>query len=175
MDQLPAAGLWTADPTRTTASFEAANFIVNRVPGTIAVRSGAVETDQQGRPTSVSAVLDSGSITTGNPRRDKDLRATRFFNVANHPIMSFTSTVITSDNDGGWTVAGALAVGEKMAPISLTVQLRQPSDAGTVQVVARGSIDRAAAGIKAPSFMIGRAVLVTIDAVLSLAPTRVTV
>jgi hypothetical protein len=57
----------------------------------------------------------------------------------------------------------------------LEVELRRASRAETVRVVARGTIDRAAAGIKAPSFVIGRQVDVSVEAVLSPAPAHVDV
>ena len=173
MYTLPAAGLWTVDLTSTTASFEVSNFFVNRVPGTLAVRSGAVRTDDQGRPTTIEAVLDAASIATGNARRDKDLRSARFLDVAEHPEMRYTGSTVSATEEGGWTVTGSLVVGGCEAPMDLEVSLRRSSVAGTLQVVARGTVDRAAAGIKAPSFMIGRHVDVTIDAVLSLTPAHV--
>jgi len=166
MTTLPGAGTWTADPAATTASFAVSNFLVSTVPGTITVTSGEVRTDEAGRPTTVSAVLDARTIATGHPRRDKDLRAPRFFDAERYPEMRFTS-VSVAESDGGWTVEGTLRVGTHEAPMRLAVELQPSSRPGTVSVVARGTVDRAAAGIKAPSFVIGRQVQVTVDAVLS--------
>ena len=67
MQTLPTVGDWNVDVASTTASFEVSNFVVNRVPGTIAVRSGSVVTDARGRPTSVSAVLDAGPSPPATP------------------------------------------------------------------------------------------------------------
>jgi polyisoprenoid-binding protein YceI len=132
-----------------------------------------VQTDDRGRPTTVTAVLDIASIATGNARRDKDLRAARFFDVAVHPEMRYSGSAVSATDDGGWTVTGSLTVGTHEAPMDLEVSLGRSSVAGTLRVVARGTVDRAAAGIKAPSFVIGRRVEVTIDAVLTLAPAHV--
>ena len=175
MHTLPTTGHWNVDTTATTASFEVSNFVVNRVPGTITVHSGSVRTDERGLPTEVSAVLDAGSIATGNARRDKDLRAPKFLDVAKHPDLRFSGTSVTPAGDGGWTVDGTLSVGTHQSPMRLEVELRRSSRPDTVQVVATGSIDRAAVGIKAPSFVIGRQVQVSIEAVLTPAPARVDV
>lgn len=166
MNTLPAPGRWTVDVTETTASFVATNFVIARVPGTIGVRSGWVDTDQHGRPTAVGALLDPSSIATGNPRRDKDLVGPHFFNVTQHSALVFRSSSVTSRQGGGWTVEGLLAVGTHDAPITLDVELAA-AEAGCVNVVARGHVDRVAAGIKAPSFMIGRQVQIEVAAVLS--------
>lgn len=173
MHALPAVGDWNVDVASTTASFEVANFVLNRVPGTIAVRSGSVSTDGDGRPTTISAVLDATSIATGNARRDKDLRSPKFFDVANSPDIRFTGTSVTPADDGGWTVEGTLSVGTQESPLRLDVELGRASRSDTVRVVARGSIDRAAVGIKAPSFVIGRQVQISVEAVLSPAPAHV--
>jgi polyisoprenoid-binding protein YceI len=144
------------------------NFVFNRVPGTIEVRFGSVQVDPEGRLTAVSAVLDASSIATGNPRRDKDLMGPRFFNVSEYREMLFTSTSVAPSVEG-WTVEGLLTVGPRQAPITLEVELVAPAESAGVTVRARGSVDRAAAGIKAPSFVIGREVLITVEAVLSAA------
>ena len=175
MNTLPTVGRWDVDVASTVASFEVANFVVNRVPGSITVRSGTVLTDERGRPTHVSAVLDAGSIATGNARRDKDLRSQKFLDVANSPEIRFSGTSVTPTDDGGWTVEGTLSVGTHGSPMRLDVELQRSSRPDTVSVVARGSVDRVALGIKAPSFVIGRQVQISVAAVLSPAPARVDV
>lgn len=167
MNTLPTPGRWTVDVSATTASFVAGNFVFARVPGTIAVRSGWVETDEDGRPAAVGAVLDPSSIATGNPRRDRDLVGPHFLNVSQHPALLFSSSSVTPREGGGWTVDGTLAVGLHNAPITLDVELAAAPDPACVTVVARGCIDRVAAGIRAPSFMIGRQVQIEVEAVLS--------
>jgi polyisoprenoid-binding protein YceI len=137
------------------------------IPGTIAVRSGWVETDEHGRPAAVGAVLDPSSIVTGNPRRDRDLVGPHFLNVSQHPAILFTSTSVTLREGEGWTVDGTLAIGERDVPITLDVEVTAASDPSCVTVAARGCLDRVAAGIKAPSFLIGRQVRIDVDAVLS--------
>jgi len=172
VNTLPQTGTWTADPAATTARFEVSNFLVSTVPGTITVTSGTVETDELGRPTTVSAVLDARSIATGHPRRDKDLRAPRFFDVDRQPEIRFSGSS-AAGVEGGWTVEGTLLVGRHAAPMTLTVEHRPTDDPGTVAVVARGTLDRSAAGIRAPAFMIGHRVQVTVHAVLSPVPAEV--
>ena len=95
--------------------------------------------------------------------------------MAHHSDIRFTGTSITPAGDGGWTVEGTLSVGTHEAPMRLDVELRRAARAETIRVVARGRIDRTTVGIRAPSFMIGRQVDVSVEAVLTPAPAHVDV
>jgi len=160
-------GTWTVDPSATTASF-AVNELFTEVQGTIPVTGGRVEVGGSGSPLIVDAVLDISAIDTGKPRRDKDLRSKRFFDAERAPVMRYTSGSVTRTAEG-WTVDGVLRVSGREVPLTLAVT-HDVAPAGPAseeqRITATGRLDRRDAGIKAPSFLIGREVRITVSATL---------
>ena len=169
LTHLLAQGTWRVDPSTTVASFSVSNFGFNRVTGTIAVCSGHLAVDADGWPRGLESVLDATSIHTGNAKRDADLRSPRFLDVERHPELRFRSDAITR-HESGWRVDGHLTVGDTATPLKLEVRepLRGADRVDELSVTAQTVLDRAAAGIRAPAFLIGRVVAISITATLRL-------
>ncbi len=153
------AGTWTVRSGRTTAAFEVRNFGVNRVRGTIPVRTGTVEV-RDGEVLAVQAELDLGALDTQNARRDADLRKPTLLDSAAQPAMTFTATGARRRDDG-WEVTGELRLRGTSCPLTLTVV----PDGGT-RVRAAGTLDRAPLGMRAPRPLIGRYVRIVVEAEL---------
>jgi hypothetical protein len=85
-----AAGHWTVDAARSTATFRVGN-LGKEATGTVPVIEGVIDVGADGLPVAISGTLDLSAIDTGIPRRDKDLRQRRFLDLDQHPVMSFTS------------------------------------------------------------------------------------
>jgi polyisoprenoid-binding protein YceI len=147
------------------AGFTVRNFGVRRVSGAFAVRSGEVVLDGEGRPVTASAVLDAASFATGNPRRDRDVRKPHLLGVEAYPTITFTAERF-EPVPGGWLAHGTLAVRDRRAPLTLTVEVEQHGDRAdpTCRLTCRGVLDRAAAGVRAPRVLIGRRVEIEVTA-----------
>jgi polyisoprenoid-binding protein YceI len=155
-----AAGRWTVDVARSTATFRVAN-LGRTVTGTVPVVDGTVDVDADGRPTAISGTLDLGCIDTGNARRDADLRKPGLLDLDRHPTMTFTADTM-SPTPGGWTVAGQLTARGTRVALDGDVEVSVLD--GVTTLTARTRLDRRAIGVRAPRFMIGRQVDITVTA-----------
>lgn len=161
-----AAGTWAVSDSRTRVSFAVGNL--GRVAhGTVACSHGTVEVDGAGTPVRAFAELDLNSVDTGISKRDADLRKPWLLDIGRHPVMTWRCDRFVA-TDGGWTAEGELTV--RGTPVPLTVTGRPEAaalDGEWLRVRAEAVLDRTAVGIRAPSFLIGRTVSITIDAWLT--------
>ncbi len=159
-----APGTWHADTASSTAAFRVGNFRGD-VEGTLRVLAGTVEVDPAGAPVRATGRMDAQSVQTGIARRDKDLQGKSFLFAAEHPVLTWECADVTPAA-GGWTAVGVLRVRGQETPLTLRVDV-VASGPGILRVTATGSFDRRALGIRAPRFMVGREVTVTVESVLS--------
>jgi len=99
---LPAAGEYIVDTAGSTVAFNITHFVIASVDGKFTTFSGHVVVGDSLATTHFEATVDVGSIDTGTAARDKHLRSADFFDAANLPRMTFTSTAIwgAPDNFG---------------------------------------------------------------------------
>ena len=128
-----------------------------------------MDVDESGRPRAISGSLDLGSVDTGNPRRDKDLRKPRFLDLDRYPAMTFAADSITA-SPAGWQVTGTLAV--RGTSVRLAGDAAASSHEGSATVTAHTRLDRSDLGIRAPGIMIGHALDITVTAALRLTAQR---
>src|SRR5690349_15597569 len=87
---------WTIDPGHSAATFSVRHMIVANVKGEFAGPVGTATFDPKDLTTlRIEATIDTRTINTRNPDRDKDLRGDQFFDVANYPRMTFKSRSVT--------------------------------------------------------------------------------
>ena len=75
--------------------------------------------------TTIELSIDASSIDTGNHMRDKHLRSTDFFHVAEHPQVRFTSTLVRYGGDGMLQVGGVLEAAGKVVPLAFDATVQQ--------------------------------------------------
>jgi polyisoprenoid-binding protein YceI len=154
-------GTWTLDPAPSTASF-AVRSLAGTVTGTIPITSATVQVGADGAVGRVSAVLNSAGFHTGNPKRDNDVRSTKFLDSKAHPTLSFSATKAVAGT-AGWTIDGNLMVKGTTTPVGLTAEVVDVSE-DLVSVRASGVVDRRQAGLtKLPNLMIARMLKITLD------------
>ncbi|GAA4880755.1 YceI family protein [Pseudonocardia benzenivorans] len=146
-------------PTRSTLAFRVREFGMVTVTGTFAVLDGeAVVTDGVAR---VRVVADAGSFTTGNRRRDADVRGHRFLDAATFPELTWTGELA----DGTTTAPGTLRVRDVETPTAVEVAAVE-SGRGVTGVRARMVVDRCAAGVPAGRLIVARTLDVDADLTL---------
>ena len=95
-------------------------FGVITVRGTFSGVTGTVELPGNGGQPVVSVSVDSQSVRTGIPLRDRHLRGLRFLDSARHPVIQFSSDHVSRHN-GVWDVKGRLRLRGLERHVSLSV------------------------------------------------------
>jgi polyisoprenoid-binding protein YceI len=104
-------GVWNVDPSHSIVGFTARHLMITKVRGRFTSFTGTVTIAENPLDSKVEANVDLGSVTTGDEQRDTHLRSADFFDIDQHPTMTFTSTGIKEAGDdyvmtGDLTVAG---------------------------------------------------------------------
>jgi polyisoprenoid-binding protein YceI len=95
-----ATSVWLIDPAHSQIEFVVKYAMLTNVRGRFAKFSGEFDLDDEHPERSSGEVkIDAASITTGNDMRDGHLRTPDFFDLENHPEISFKSTRITGKGD----------------------------------------------------------------------------
>ena len=105
--------IWTLDPSHTIVEFSAKHLMITTVKGRFTGVEGVIRADEQNPAnSSVEVTIDATTLTTGDERRDGHLRSADFFDVENHPTITFKSTRV-EPRDGNATrlrIVGDLTV-----------------------------------------------------------------
>jgi polyisoprenoid-binding protein YceI len=151
----PAEGpnTWQIDSSHTTAGFSVKHMMVTNVHGSFGKVSGTIEYDGKDVSTIAADVtIDAASIDTNNEKRDTHLRSADFFDVANHPTITFRSKRVQKSSDGAFKLVGDLTMRGVTKEIALDVEGPSPIvNAGRVHKVgasASGVINRQDFGLK---------------------------
>ncbi|MDX1492845.1 MAG: YceI family protein [Longimicrobiales bacterium] len=107
------ANLWKIDPAHTQIEFSVKHMMFTTVRGQFGEFEGAVELDTDNpAESSVSVTIDASSIDTGVSDRDEHLRSGDFFDVENHPEISFTSKRVSGpiEEGGDFEIVGDLTI-----------------------------------------------------------------
>jgi len=116
------AGTWSIDPTHSDASFTVRHMMVSKVRGRFSTLEGEIVTGANPDESSVTATIDLSSIDTNHEQRDAHIRSADFFDVENHPLMTYRSTGVRQSNDD-FVVDGELTLKGVTKPVALTVEL----------------------------------------------------
>jgi polyisoprenoid-binding protein YceI len=114
-------GTWTIDESHTTVGFTARHLMITKVRGRFGKVSGAAVIAENPLDSTVAAVIDMSSIDTGDTGRDEHVRGADFFDVANHPTMTFSSTGIKADG-GDYKLLGDLTIKGTKVPVELELE-----------------------------------------------------
>jgi polyisoprenoid-binding protein YceI len=115
-------GSWKLDPRRSSVEFRARHFW-----GLVTVK-GHFD-DYQGRldlnaDPAIELTLDTASVHTGNPKRDRHLCSADFFDTDNHPRIRFISDSVLVQR-GTLNVRGRLFARDQSIPLQLDAQVRR--------------------------------------------------
>ena len=113
---------WVSDPNHSEVDFTITHMSISKVHG----RFGNVNATIQYDPadvtrSSVKVTIDVATVDTGVQPRDNDLKSPNYFDVANFPAATFTSTGVAK-NGNKLTVNGNLTLHGVTLPVVLDVE-----------------------------------------------------
>ncbi len=123
VSSLAGASSWEIDPAHSAAQFGVRHMMVSNVRGEFGKMSGWVNLDDKdvGRSTA-EATIDTTTINTREPNRDKHLKSADFFDVEKYPTITFKSTSFKKVGPEKYKVAGDLTLHGVTKPIVLDVE-----------------------------------------------------
>lgn len=161
---------WISDPAHSEVDFTVTHLSISKVHGKFGKVKAQLEMNSADvSKSTVTATIDVNTIDTGETARDNDLRSANFFDVANFPTATFTSTSVAKNGDG-LSVAGNLTLHGVTKPVTLSVE----GPSGPVPGMggkqhsgfsATTTLSRSAFGIgpKMPAAMVGDEIKLNID------------
>jgi polyisoprenoid-binding protein YceI len=114
---------WKTDPTHTDIQFSAKHMMVTTVRGKFADVDGQLSLDEENPGRSHgSFTVQAASLTSGVEQRDAHLRSADFFDVENHPEITFVSTAVETKGGTDFAVTGDLTIRGTTKPITFGVE-----------------------------------------------------
>ncbi|MFY1635316.1 YceI family protein [Solwaraspora sp. WMMB335] len=143
---IPTTGTYQLDQAHKRVGFVARHMMVSKVRGEFAEATATITVAEDPLQSSVTAVLQAASITTGQADRDTHLRSGDFLDTEKYPAIEFRSTGITSNSGNEFVLSGELTIKDVTRPVELTVEFegagRSPFGQDIFGFTAATEIDR---------------------------------
>ncbi|HEX3761266.1 MAG TPA: YceI family protein [Kofleriaceae bacterium] len=115
------------DPVHSHLGFSVRHMMVSQQRGQFQGVTGTLTLDGEDLSKSrVEITIDVATINTNNTDRDNHLRSGDFFDVANHPKMTFVSRAVKVQSDGELQVTGDLTIRGTTRSVTLTAEALSP-------------------------------------------------
>lgn len=115
---------WTIDPAHSHVGFAIKHLMIATVRGQFTDVTGTVTVDEQDPASAEIAIsIATGSVTTGDQKRDAHLRSGDFFDAGRFPAITFRGTRVEKKSDEQFRVIGELTIRDVTREIPLDVVL----------------------------------------------------
>ena len=114
---------WRIDAGHSAATFAVKHNVVSTVRGQLGRISGKIFWDGKDVKTITADVsIDAKALNSGSEGRDKDLRSANFFDVENHPNLTFKSKRVEPVGAGKFKLIGDLTIKTTTKEVVLDVE-----------------------------------------------------
>ena len=143
---------WQIDTSHSDIQFSVRHMMISKVRGRFENFSGTVNFDESNPTnTTVEIAVDLNSINTRDEKRDGHLRSADFFDVENHPTMTFVSKKVEQTDEFNGRLIGDLTIRGVTHEVALDVQYSGTAKSpwGTVSAgfSAKGKVNRKEFGL----------------------------
>lgn len=138
---------WQIDTSHSHINFTARHMMISKVRGSFESFSGTVNYDEANPTnTTVNIEVDLASINTRDEQRDGHLKSPDFFDVANHPTMTFVSSRVEQIDENNGRLIGDLTIKGITKEVALAVEYaglaKSPWGTESAGFSASGSLNR---------------------------------
>lgn len=116
---IPPAGTYSIDPQHSRLGFTAKHMMVTKVRGHFDDISSTLTIADDPTQSTIEVTINAASVNTRTDDRDNHLRSGDFFDVENHPSITFKSTNIEHVDGDEFKLTGDLTVRGTTRPITL--------------------------------------------------------
>lgn len=116
-------GTWKVDPVHSSVEFRVKHLGIATVKGGFREYEGTIEVGDDIASTRAYGTIKAASLDSGEPKRDEHLRSPDFFDVENHPDITFESTSIEVIDEDEFHVTGDLTMHGVTKPITLHAEV----------------------------------------------------
>lgn len=114
---------WNIDPAHSEVVFKVKHLMISTVSGKFEKFNASVETEGDDFTTAkINFSVDASSVNTGNEQRDGHLKAADFFDAAQYPQASFTSTKFEKKDGSNFILHGDLTIRNVTKPVKFEVE-----------------------------------------------------
>jgi polyisoprenoid-binding protein YceI len=152
MSSLPTPGVYNVDAVHSSVGFVARHLVAAKVRGNFKEFSGVVTIGDSAELSSVTATVQTASITTNNEMRDGHLQSGDFLDLENFPTLTLVSTGLTTKSEDHYVLTADLTIKGVTKSVEFDLEFlgSGPSMAPGVTVAgfeARAEIDRRDFGV----------------------------
>ena len=117
-----AVEVWNIDPSHSQVEFSVKHMMFATVKGSFTEFNGQISVpDGDFTKASVTATIETKSVSTRDEKRDEHLRSNDFFGSGDNPTITFKSTGGSADGAGKFKLNGDLTIKGVTKPVTLDV------------------------------------------------------